>query len=374
MNFYPFINNIKMQKRILVISNTIDAGGAETFVMKVFRAMDRKKYVFDFLINKRDSDYYLKEIEELGGKVFYGVSKSKNPIKCFTTIKKIVRENNYKTILCIAVHPAGFIDLLAAKMGGAKIILTRSTNSHAGGLISPIIASLSRPFMRLFSTVKLSPSKEAAVWLFGKRTVKQGKVKLINNGVDISVFLYNEDIRKNLRKELGISEDCLAVGHIGRFNRQKNHFKIIGIFKEIITLKPESRLILVGEGDGRKDVEKLVEQYHLSESVLFLGIRKDVPALLSAFDVMVFPSLFEGMPNTIIEAQACDLPCVISDTISPDVKINADVIQMPLEVSDKEWATSVINIIKKQRGDTSNIINKAGYSIGGTTKILTDLF
>lgn len=363
-----------MVKRILVISNTIDAGGAETFVMKVFRSMDKSKYVFDFLINKKDSDYYLKEIQELGGKVYYGVSKSKNPIKCFASIRKTVRENQYKTVLCIAVHPAGFIDLLAARMGGAKRILTRSTNSHAGGVISPIIASLSRPLVRKFSTVMLSPSKTAAVWLFGKRTVEKGDVILINNGVDTEIFRYNEDSRKQLRNELSIKDDCLVVGHIGRFNRQKNHPKIIGIFKEIMTLRSDAKLILVGGGEDRLAVEALVTENRLERNVQFLGIRKDVPALLSAFDVMLFPSLFEGMPNTIIEAQACDLPCVISDTISPDVKICSNVRMIPLEAKDQEWAEIVIDSINNHRGDTSEIITQRGYSIIGTTKRLTGLF
>ena len=363
-----------MPKRILIISNTIDAGGAETFVMKVFRAMDRKKYVFDFLINKSDSDYYLKEIQELGGNVYYGISKSQNPIKCFNIIRKIVCKHKYKTILCIAVHPVGFVDLLAARMGGAKVLLTRSTNSHAGGFISPFIAYISRPFVRLLSTIMLSPSKEAAIWLFGKRSVDNGKVILINNGVDTSVFQFNKKCRDDLRKELGISENCLVVGHIGRFNRQKNHAKIIDIFKVIKEMRPDAKLILVGDGEERIKIQNQAKEYGIRDGVLFLGIRNDVPALLSSFDVMLFPSLFEGMPNTIIEAQACDLPCVISDTISPDVKLSSDVIQLSLEASNKEWATTVINHNKSNRSDVSEIIAKAGYSIIATTKVLTNFF
>lgn len=363
-----------MVKRILIISNTIDAGGAETFVMKVFRFMDRSKYVFDFLINKRESNYYLKEIQELGGKVYYGVSKSKNPIKCFASIYRTIRENNYRTVFCIAVHPVGFIDLLAARIGGAKTILTRSTNSHAGGLVSSVLASLSRPFMRMLSTIMLSPSKEAAIWLFGNHAVKKGEVKLINNGVDTHVFQYNEEYRYKIRHELGISNDCLLVGHIGRFNRQKNHSKIIGIFKEITVLLPNAKLVLVGNGEGKANIENMVHECKMEDRVLFLGLRNDVPALLSAFDVMLFPSLFEGMPNAIIEAQAVNLPCVISDTISPDVRITPDVVQMSLVTSDKEWAAKVIGSRKGQRGDNSDTIYKAGYSIIETTNDLTSLF
>ena len=365
---------IMKPSRILIITNTIDAGGAETFLMKVFRTIDRSRFVFDFLINKKNSTFYLDEIHALGGRVYYGESKSRNPIRSFLCINKLVKQNDYKTVFCIAVHPIGFIDLLAAKMGGANKLLIRSTNSNAGGSISNFLAELSRPFVRMLADAMFAPSKEAACWLFGKNAVENNRVVILHNGVDTSLFTFSESRRKDAREKLGVENATLVIGHIGRFNRQKNHTKLIDVFCSIKSMNGNSKLVLVGEGELIDEVRHYVYEKHLTHDVLFLGIRKDISDLLCAFDVMVFPSLYEGMPNTIIEAQATDLPCVISDTISPDVAITNRVKQLPLSSNDEIWAEYVIRSHSSQRMDKSSDIDKAGYSIQSTTKLLSNYF
>lgn len=360
-------------ERILIISNTIDAGGAETFVMKLFRTIDINRYIFDFIINKKDSNFYLYEIEELGGKVYYGESKSKSLLKSFKCIYQLVKRNGYRTILCIAVHPAGFLDLLAARMGGAKMILVRSTNSHAGKTLSDIIAWLSRPIMRMLSSVMLAPSKEAGEWLFGHKAVTTGKVVLLNNGVDTKQYSFASERRERIRKELGIKDDTTIVGHVGRFNHQKNHTKLLGVFSEMIKII-DCELVLVGNGELKGEIEQKTQELKITDRVKILGIRNDVPDLLSAFDIIVFPSFYEGMPNTIIEAQAADLPCIISDSISHDVKITENVFFMPLDSGDDEWASVALSSLKKERKDRSDDISKKGYSIEKTTQILISYF
>lgn len=361
-------------ERILIISNTIDAGGAETFVMKVFRNIDRGQFVFDFLINKKDSSFYLNEINQLGGKVYCGYSKSVNLFKSFKFIYQTVKENQYRIVFCIAVHPIGFIDLLAAKLGGAKRLLIRSTNSRAGGSMSLLAARVSRPLTRTLADAMFAPSKEAGVWLFGANAVANDRVRIINNGVDVGKFVYSEAMRQQVRQSLNLGTDEIVIGHIGRFNQQKNHGKLIGIFSDIKKMCPNSILLLVGDGNFKSDIESLVSSLGLSDSVRFLGIRTDVAALLSAFDAMVFPSLYEGMPNTIIEAQATDLSCVISDTISPDVKITRNVVFVSLTATDKEWAQITLDSIRKERCNQSNIIKQAGYDIQSTTEDLIKYF
>lgn len=368
---------IMKPSRILIITNTIDAGGAETFLMKVFRTIDRSRFVFDFLINKKNSTFYLDEIHALGGQVYYGESKSRNPIQSFLCIKKLVKQNDYKTVFCIAVHPIGFIDLLAAKIGGANKLLIRSTNSNAGGSISNFLAVLSRPFVRMLADAMFAPSKEAACWLFGQNVVENNennRVVILNNGVDTSLFTFRESRRDVARENLGIKENTLVVGHIGRFNRQKNHLKLIDVFCSIKSMNGNSKLVLVGEGELIDEVRHYVYDKDLTNDVLFLGIRKDIPDLLCAFDVMVFPSLYEGMPNTIIEAQAIDLPCIISDTISKDVVITNRVEQLPLSANDIIWAETAIRSKSLKRGDNSSEIDNAGYSIKSTTNLLSKFF
>lgn len=363
-----------MPQRVLIISNTIDAGGAETFVMKVFRKLDRKKIVFDFLINKKDSNFYLDEIEKLGGKVYYGVPKSVSPIQSFKSIYDCIRNNRYKIIFCIAVHPIGFWDLFAAKLAGAKRLLVRSTNSNAGGIISCFLAFLFRPLLRSIADVMYAPSKEAGIWLFGYKAVINNKVQLVNNGVDTNQFVYSLTKRETTRRILGLSEDTFVVGHIGRFNRQKNHKKILDVFVAIKKLRSNAVLLLVGDGENKKSIQKYAVSIGIIDSIRFLGIRTDISDLLCSFDVMVFPSFYEGMPNTIIEAQATDLPCVISDTISKDVKITDRISFLPLKADDKIWAKYAIDSVVAERTNNSYIIAAMGYDITETALNLSKYF
>ncbi len=178
-------------KKALVIINTMDAGGAETFVMKVYRNINREKLVLDFLINKPGQCYYEKEINSFGGRVFRSISKSKHPIKSFCLTKKLVRCENYKAVFCVAVHPMAFLDLFAAKLGGATIRLVRSTNSNAGGWISSLLAALGRPLICRVATSMLAPSTEAAVWLFGRKKVDAGEVQIITNGIEVSDYIFS---------------------------------------------------------------------------------------------------------------------------------------------------------------------------------------
>lgn len=362
-----------MAGRILVIINTIDAGGAETFVMKVFRCL-YKEYTFDFLINKKDSDFYLKEIKELGGRVYYGISKSQNIFKSMRFTYKTVRQGKYTKVFCIAVHPLGFLDLFAARLGGVKLCLTRSTNSSAGGKASHFLAKFCRPFMRVFTDVMLAPSREAGVWLFGGKAVEQGKVKIINNGLQTELYKFDEEKRVKKRKNLGLKETDFVVGHVGRFNRQKNHEKLIDVFNEIQKERIDSKLILVGDGELRVSIENKVNCLNIQDKVLFLGIRDDIPELLMAMDVFVFPSLYEGMPNAVIEAQATGLPCIVSDTISRNVKITHCIDSVNLNASESFWNIKIEEIIStnsnEDRKDTLSEIIEAGYSIDITAEYL----
>lgn len=361
-----------MPQRLLVIINTIDSGGAETFVMKLFRCLDREKYVFDFLINKPGSNFYEEEIKSLGGRIFRGVPKSQSPIKAFSFIRTTVKREGYKTVFIVANHPVGFEDALACRMGGAKKLLARSTVAECGGLKSRFLAALCRPLMRSLTTIYLAPSKEAGTWLFGKRTVENNKLVVLNNGIDTSQFQFSESSRHTVRTVLGIANE-FVVGHVGRLTYQKNHNKLLTIFNEIGKLRPDSVLMLVGEGNLKQDIERQAKELGISEKVFFLGIRKDVPQLLMAFDVFVFPSFYEGLPNTVVEAQATSLPCVISDTISKEVLITDYATMMSLDQTDKEWANEAIQMTAMPRKDMSTIIKNAGYSIKDTAQRFIEL-
>lgn len=365
-----------MQKpvRTLVITNTMDAGGAETFLMKVYRTMNKEQNQFDFLINKQDKCFYENEISEKGGRIFRGISKSKNPIKSFIRVYRIIKDNNYKSVLCVAVHPLVAIDLLAVKLGGAKIRLVRSTNSSAGGGgISNFLANMCRPLVRCLATSYLAPSFEAGVWLFGKKAVECGKVEIITNGIQVENYEFDEKKRNSIREEFDLNGN-FVIGHVGRFNRQKNHSFLLDTFKCICDENLEARLLLVGTGELETQIKEKAISLGIRDKIIFAGVRSDVPELLMAMDVLIFPSLYEGMPNVVIEAQATSLPCVISDTISKDVRITDCVSFVSLSDSSDEWANVAIAKAKKTRKNLCEEIIAKGYSIEETTKYLTECF
>ncbi|PKM44125.1 MAG: glycosyltransferase family 1 protein [Firmicutes bacterium HGW-Firmicutes-8] len=358
--------------RVLIITNTMDAGGAETFIMKVFRTIDKEKIVFDFLVSERKAYYYDNEIKILGGKIHYGFPKSKYPLKSFFNILNTVKKGKYSVIFRLGEHPVVFVDLLAAKIGGAKVRIVRSTNSSVGGgKLSEVLAAIFRPSVNMISNLKYSPSTEAAKWLFGRRAVQSGKVQLINNGIEIEKFVFNEQKGLNIRRQFNL-DGKFIIGHIGRFNQQKNHMFLLDIFKEIKSKKNNSVLLLVGNGELETNIKCKVNNLNLGDSVIFTGVRSDVPDLLMAMDVLLYPSLYEGMPNVVIEAQATGLPCVISDSITPEVVLTQEIHRVSLQLPTVSWADEVLHLTGEQPRNNAHLelIDK-GYDIKKTAELIT---
>jgi glycosyltransferase involved in cell wall biosynthesis len=224
-----------------------------------------------------------------------------------------------------------------------------------------------RPLFNKILDFKIAPSELAARYTFGNKEFNKGKVQLLNNGIDLNVYKYNLDQRNIIRKQFCIN-DMFVIGHIGRFSRQKNHIFLIEIFREIVKKRNDAVLLLVGNGELEDSVRILIEQYNISSKVIFTGVRSDIPALLSAMDVFVFPSLYEGMPNTVIEAQSVGLPCVISDSITEEARITDLITYVSLKKNAAEWADVILTQQKKNRDKARRDIVLAGYDIGEVTK------
>ncbi|KAF1086092.1 putative glycosyltransferase EpsF [Sporotomaculum syntrophicum] len=358
-------------KRVLIISNTMDAGGAETFLMKVYRYIDRNVLQFDFLVNRPGRNFYEDEIFALGGRMYRGFSKSRYPVKSFNRIRRLVKFGCYDAVLLVAVHPVAWLDLLAARMGGAKIRLVRSTNSSSGGgSVANLLAVLSRPLVRTLATGMLAPSDQAAGWLFGDKAVKEGRVTIITNGLPLEQYRFDPDIRARVRDELGC-KDAFVVGHIGRFNKQKNHSYLIEVFAQLVSRCEKACLMLVGTGELEGSIQELVRKKGLAERVLFLGVRSDVPRLLMAMDELILPSLYEGMPNVVVEAQATGLPCLISDTITKEVVLTDLVQRLPLAENKSIWVKESLALGVHDRGCYTRILEVKGYHIQKTAEQVT---
>lgn len=360
-------------KRVLCLLSCMNAGGAETFLMKLYRHLDRSQYQMDFCITVNEECFYNEEIRSLGGRLFVIPPKSQNLRGYKEGLRRVIRDNGYRYVLRITSNAAGFLDLKLAKAAGAVRCSARSSNSSDGaGFATALIHRVGRLLWGRCVDVKLAPSELAGRYTFGDRAVERGEVQWLRNAVDLDTYRYDAAAAAAIRREFGI-ENRTVIGHIGRFNTQKNHPFLIAIFDEIQKRQPDAVLLLVGNGTLEHEIRADIEARGLSDRVIFTGVRADVPQLLSAMDVFVFPSLYEGMPNTVIEAQATGLPCVIADTITKEAAVTELVTYRPL-TDPAAWAETALSAIDKTaRQDTRAAMAAQGYDIHTATERFTKL-
>lgn len=356
-------------KRLLCIVGSMDAGGAETFLMKIYRQIDRTKYQMDFCVAKEKKGFYDDEIKNLGGKIYHITPKSKSLIKNLKDIFNIVKEQKYKYVMRISQHSLSALELLAARIGGAKILAFRSSNTNSGGSkLNLLLHYLFRPIANKIVNIKMAPSTEAANYMFGKRIVKKNRYFLINNGLDVEKFKYSQENRQTIRKKLGV-EEKFVIGHVGRFSKQKNHKFLLEIFKEYLKVNDNSVLLLIGKGELENEIKEYSKALEINDKVILYGVSENVNELYSAMDIFIFPSFFEGMPNTVIEAQASGLDCIISDTITKECNITGNVKFKSLKESPKQWSDDII-ANNKNRSEEEKIFYDKSYDINSVTKEL----
>lgn len=353
-------------KKMLCIIGTFDVGGAETFMMKVLRNIDRSKYHIDFLLYTDRNCAYNAEAKKLGAKIFVAPPKSCGLFTTLRTIEKIVRDNNFKTVFKISEFSIGALDLWAAKRGGARVLMMRSSN--AGTTESKILTMthyLFRPIANRIINVKMAPSTKAARYTFGDNCIKNGEVIIIKNGLALSEYIIDKKVTNRLKDEVGV-RGKYVVAHIGRFSEQKNHEYLIEVFKEIKKRKDNAILLLFGEGELKKKIFSKVQNLGLKQDVIFMGVKNNIYEYLSIVDVIIFPSLFEGMPNAIIEAQAAGVPCVVSDEITKEIKLTNLVEFMSLKDKAEKWAAKALSMTRLNQIECQKVLRNKGYGIDNT--------
>lgn len=347
----------------------MDAGGAETFLMKMYRQLDKTKYQMDFCVNTDLNCFYADEIKKLGGKLYRIPSKSESVKGFKKQLAEVIKNGGYKYVLRITSNAAGFMDLKIAHKAGAKICSARSSNSSNGGSLKTVIAHrIGRILYGKYVDVKIAPSDLAAAYTFGKNI----EVNMLHNAIDLDVFEYDESARLKIREEFGINSGMTVVGHIGRFVAQKNHGFLLEIFAEYLKSNTGSVLMLVGKGELEEQIRKKAEELGITDKIIFTGVRSDIPQILSAMDIFVFPSLYEGMPNTVIEAQATGLPCIIADTITKEADITGLVKYLLLGNVDA-WVDAINNTKTNCRKDTRQDFIDNKYDIASACNEFTRL-
>lgn len=357
-------------KRMVHIVGNLAPGGMGSFLMNLYRNIDRSKVQFDFIVMGEKAVNYHEEARELGANIYKVTGLSRNPIRYFAEIRSIIRKNKYDAVFRHTDVATVAIDLLAATMGGAKV---RIPHSHSTDSKYLTLHKMLRPILVKLSTDYYACSKPAAAWMYGKKIYNGNRYKIVKNGIDLDSYKFDPNTRESKRKQLEIDKDTLLVGHVGNFVYAKNHLFLLEIFEQVLKLNDDAKLLLAGDGELRNDIEKRIDELGIRNKVLLLGMRNDIPELLQAMDVYLFPSVYEGLPVALVEAQAAGLPCVISDTIAMESKITNHIQEYSLDLSAKEWAVKVVEWSRLERRDSTEIIRKAGYDIMDTVRIYEEL-
>ncbi len=354
--------------RILHCVAGMNYGGYEAFIMNVYRNIDRTKVQFDFLSSFPGA--YDEEIKALGGRIYYiPFITQKGPFVYQNNLNKFFREHKEYTVVHSHMDKFSGSVMVAAKKAGVKTRIAHSHNTaNEGGIAYHIVKDFYGLFVNPNCTHRFACSQEAADWMFKE---KRSDCTIIYNSIDVKKYLPNEETRNRLRKELNI-ENSFVVGHIGRFSQQKNHEFLIDIFKEIKEMRDDAKLLLIGAGDLKPEVEAKVYRLGLSDDVIFYGTTNKVYEVLQTMDTFVLPSLFEGLAIVLIEAQNAGLYCTASDNITDLAKITENLQFVSLNATAKQWAASIVN--KTARPIDQDSLLDGKFNISKTAKFLQDFY
>lgn len=365
------------KKRILHIHGGMNMGGTESVIMNLYRNIDRNRFEFYFTTMTKESCAYDNEIIALGGNIIYINPKYKvGFLKHFKELYTLFKSENYDVIHSHMNFHGGIVALIGKISGCKKIVChAHNTKDDGVGLKRKFEILILRKFIRIFSDELVACGREAGEFVFGKNA----KYTLLNNAVDLKRFnpKVTDDILK-LKKEYCL-ENKLILGHVGRFMEQKNHKFIIKIIEKLSKKNSDFIFVFIGDGELKSEFIKEIKEKRLDKYVLTLGLRDDVEKWLKVFDIMVFPSLHEGLPVTLIEAQATGLKCIISDTISIDTDMGLGLVEFIGIDSGKEdeWAERILNTRKERVSNEEKIINamdKKGYLLSGIIKKISKIY
>lgn len=372
--------------RVAQILGKMNGGGAEQVVMNYYRAIDRSKVQFDFFLFKSSKLVPAEEIKAMGGGL-YLLCGFKNPVRYVRTLTALLRENGYNIVHC-HLSTLSFLPLLAAKRAGVPVRIVHNHSTSGGGreLVRNIAKALFKPLARAFATHRFACSENAARWMFGsayaaelsEKSIPDGArrktVRIMRNAIDIGLFRFDGAKRSSFRGEFGVAGGTLFFGHVGRFCPQKNQRFLIDVFKEILRIHPNSKLIMAGIGEDMELIRAITAAAGISDKVVFAGQRPDADRLYSAIDCFLLPSNYEGLPVVGVEAQCAGLYCIFSDRVTREAKVSGGAQFLSLKTSPADWACAAVGCARLRNEKAAEQVAAAGYDINAEAEKLCGFY
>jgi glycosyltransferase involved in cell wall biosynthesis len=358
--------------KVLHVVGVMNRAGTETMLMNIYRQIDKEKVQFDFVSYSNKEGHYDEEIRNLGGRVIT-LSNTQSVKDLYHVIKQ---NGPYQALHAHTLFHCGVANIAAILTGiPIRISHAHTTLDKNDSISRKIYIKLMRMVINMASTKRLACSKGAGKYLFGEKYLRKSSYSYFPNVINYGELLNErEEEVSNFKREVGL-EDKLVFGHIGRFIDAKNHLYIIEIFKCLLKKEPNARLLLVGEGDLKQDIENRAKDEGISESIRFVGVRQDIATMLQSMDVFLFPSIYEGLGLVLLEAQAAGVPCIVSESIQPEADVGLDLFsKLNLREGAEVWAEAALsNVGKKEhnRNFIESSFNTNHYSLNqGISKLL----
>ncbi len=335
--------------KVLHLFTTMDNGGVESFLYNYYINMNHTEIAFDFIVPGDKIGFLENDVKKMNSNVYHVSLFKKHPFQQIKQLSKIVREGNYDIIHC---H--GYKSFIGIFLGKMHKVPNRIIHSHMAFVKETIFEKTIRKIItyiiKIYATDFFACGLDAARWLYGNKFYNSGKVKIINNAIDLDKFKFNEKYRKKFREEINCTDEIL-IGNVARLSKQKNQLYSLKIIKKLLEEKVNAKLVLVGSGEDEKLLKKEAKKLGVDSNTLFLGIRSDVNKLLSGLDVFILPSLYEGLPVVLAEVQASGLNCLVSNTVTDEIKVTNNIKYLPLEEDCNNWVNYIKKLLKKEKYD-----------------------
>lgn len=357
------------QLRVLQVVTHMDRGGLESMLMNYYRHIDREKVQFDFLVHRQERAAFDDEIEALGGRI-YRLPRLVPWSKAYLSeLNRFFDEHPEYKVVHVHQDCLSSVILKAAAQHNVPVRIAHSHSANQDKNIKyPIKLRYKRKIPR-YTTHLFACGKEAGDWMFSGASYQ-----IINNAIDVAAYTYDADKHGELRRQLDLADE-LVIGHVGNYTQPKNHPFLLEILAALLKIEPNAVLLLVGGGEGMSQIREKAQKLGIAEHVHFLGVRSDVADLMQAMDAFVFPSLYEGLPVTMVEAQAAGLPCIISDKVPPECILTEGLVDiMPLSASPEAWAEKILKKRAIPRTDRRAEIAAHGFDISTEAVKLQDFY